>query len=136
MGGPVGVRHSGIAHPPPTSARVDQWIWSVRLSATRPAAAAACRAGRVRINGRPAKASSPVEVGDRIEAFVGDRERVVEVVRVIVKRVGASVAVDCYLDFSPPPPVREAQPVFARRDPGTGRPTKRDRRQIDRLRGR
>lgn len=108
----------------------------MRLVATRPDAAAACRAGRVRINGRTAKASSTVQVGDRIEAVVGDRERVVEVARVIVKRVGAAVAVDCYLDFSPAPPPREPQAVFARRDPGSGRPTKRDRRQTDRLRGR
>jgi len=126
----------GIAGTELTSARIDQWIWSVRLTSTRPDAAAACRAGRVRINGKLAKPSSPVVVGDRIEARLGDRERIVEVQRLIVKRVGAAVAVDCYEDSSPPPPVGESQPVFAQRDRGAGRPTKRDRRQIDRLRGR
>ncbi len=111
-------------------------MWSVRLTSSRPDAAAACRAGRVRINGNLAKPSSAVVVGDRIEARLGDRERIVEVTRLIVKRVGAAVAVDCYTDFSPPPPERNAQPAFAQRDPGAGRPTKRDRRRIDRLRGR
>jgi ribosome-associated heat shock protein Hsp15 len=55
---------------------------------------------------------------------------------VIVKRVGAAVAVDCYVDHSPPPPEREELGASFQRDPGAGRPTKRDRRQLDRLRGR
>lgn len=89
------------------------------------------------VNGRAAKPSTPVRAGDTVEAYVGGRQRNVEVVRVIVKRVGASIAVDCYVDHSPPPPPpREADvPVFAR-DPGSGRPTKKERRQLDRLRGR
>lgn len=125
-----------ITEPELASARIDQWIWSVRLTSTRPDAAAACRAGRVRLNGKIAKPSTAVVVGDRVEARLGDRERVVEVRRLIVKRVGAPIAVDCYTDFSPPPPERTPQPAFAQRDRGAGRPTKRDRRMIDRLRGR
>lgn len=118
------------------SARVDQWLWSVRLTKTRSDAAAACRAGRVKVNGKTAKPSTSVAVGDRIEARLGQRERIVDVSRVIVKRVGASVAVDCFDDHSPPPPERVPEMKFAERDPGAGRPTKRDRRKIDRLRGR
>jgi ribosome-associated heat shock protein Hsp15 len=119
------------------AARVDQWLHAVRLTATRSDATAACRGGHVRINGKPAKAAAHVTEGDRVEARLGGRDRVVVVTRVIVKRVGAPVAAECYVDHSPPPPERDPfQPLFAVRDRGTGRPTKKDRRQIDRLRGR
>ncbi len=118
------------------SARVDQWLWSVRITKTRSDAAGACRAGHVKVNGRAAKPSTPVKVGDRVEAFVNRRERVLEVESIIVKRVGAAIAGECYVDHSPPPLERIDEPPVFRRDPGTGRPTKRDRRQLDRLRGR
>jgi ribosome-associated heat shock protein Hsp15 len=115
--------------------RIDQWLHAVRITKTRSDAAAACRGGHVKINGKAAKPSSPVKVGDDVEALVNQRQRVVEVTRVIIKRVGASIAVDCYVDHSPPPPERDDfQPLFAVRDRGTGRPTKRDRRKIDQLR--
>lgn len=115
---------------------MDQWLWSVRVTKTRSAAAEACRGGHVKVNGKTAKPSTAVKVGDRIDALVNRRQRVLDVERLIVKRVGAPVAATCYVDHSPPPPERdELPPVFAR-DPGAGRPTKRDRRQLDRLRGR
>lgn len=118
------------------SARVDQWLWSVRMTKTRSDAAAACRGGHVKVNAKTAKPATPVKVGDRVEAYLHDRVRVLEVTRLIVKRVGAAVAVDCFVDHSPPPPEREVDvPVF-QRDRGAGRPTKRDRRELDRLRGR
>lgn len=89
------------------------------------------------INGQSVKPASPVSVGDRVVARLHRRERDVEVRRVIAKRVGAAVAADCFVDHSPPPPERdEPRPLFAVRDRGAGRPTKRDRRRIDRLRGR
>jgi ribosome-associated heat shock protein Hsp15 len=116
--------------------RVDAWLWSVRLYRTRSAAAAACRAGHVRVNDRPAKPATPVAVGDEVRARVGERERLVEVVRPISSRVGAPVAVECYLDRSPAPPSTLATAPVARRERGAGRPTKRERREIDRLRGR
>lgn len=116
--------------------RVDRWLWSVRLCSTRTEATDACRGGHVRINGHPAKPASTVSVGDQVVARLHGRERAVEVVRLIDKRVGAPVAVECYVDHSPPPvPRDDAAPVFDR-DRGAGRPTKRDRRQIDRLRSR
>ncbi len=90
----------------------------------------------MKVNGKTVKSSSAVRIGDRVEARLGDRERIVEVVTVIIKRVGAALAVDCFVDHSPPPPERDdVVPVF-QRDRGTGRPTKRDRRQLDRLRNR
>jgi ribosome-associated heat shock protein Hsp15 len=116
--------------------RVDRWIWAVRLLKTRAAATSACRGGHVRVNGRSAKPATPVRVGDRIEAVVHDRQRVLEVVRVIDKRVSATVAGECVVDHSPPVAPREQTAVVSARDPGTGRPTKRDRRQLDRFRAR
>lgn len=122
---------------PIESARVDQWLWSVRLTKTRADAAAACRGGHVRVNGKAAKPATAVKVGDRVEARLGRRERIVDVSQVIVKRVGAAVATDCFDDHSPPPPERLPEvAVFAERERGAGRPTKRDRRKIDELRGR
>ena len=91
----------------------------------------------MKINGKTAKPASPVSVGDRVEAHLNRRQRIVEVTRSISKRVGAAVAAECFVDHSPPPPERDDfAPLFAVRDRGTGRPTKRDRRQIDQLRGR
>ena len=115
--------------------RVDQWLWAVRLFKTRSAATDACRAGHVRVNGNPAKAAHPVREGDRVEAFVHGRRRDLEVVRLVDKRVGAPVASECLVDHSPPPPPKEeAAPTFLR-ERGSGRPTKRERRTMDRFRG-
>jgi ribosome-associated heat shock protein Hsp15 len=69
-----------------------------------------------------------------VETRVGSRIRVVEVVRLISKRVGAAVAADCLIDHSPPPPPRESVVPNLSREPGSGRPTKRDRRNLDKLR--
>ena len=115
------------------STRLDRWLWAVRLTRTRPDAASACRGGHVRVNDRPAKPSTTVSPGDEVRALVGNRTRIVEVVRVIQKRVGAADAVTCYLDRTPPPPPAAPVPV-AVRDRGAGRPTKRDRRILDRWR--
>lgn len=113
--------------------RVDAWLWAVRIYKTRSAATAACRGGRVRVNRAPAKASTQVKAGDRVEAFV-ERQRILEVVAVVGKRVGAAVAATCLVDHSPPAPVvKRHRPMFVR-EPGTGRPTKRERRQLDRVR--
>ena len=112
--------------------RVDTWLWAVRIFPTRSAATAACRGGRVRVNRAPVKASTQVKVGDRVEAFAG-RERVLQVVAVIEKRVSAAAAAACLIDQSPPPPVRRRNPRVAVREPGAGRPTKRQRREIDRF---
>jgi ribosome-associated heat shock protein Hsp15 len=107
----------------------------VRIAKTRTQAADACRAGHVRINGEHAKPASPVKPGDRVESRIEQRLRIVTVTTLIVKRVGPTVAVDCFEDHSPPV-IDVQRPMFAVRDRGAGRPTKRDRRQIDRLRGR
>ncbi|MFJ8230057.1 RNA-binding S4 domain-containing protein [Streptomyces sp. NPDC094448] len=121
--------------PPPSgeSARVDVWIWSVRLTKTRSQAAAACKAGHVRVNGERVKPAATVKPGDRVRLFHEGRERLVIISTIIRKRVGAPVAVQCYEDNSPPPPPREFTAPVAVRDRGAGRPTKRDRREMERL---
>ncbi len=119
---------------PLPATRVDKWLWAVRLSKTRSAATAACGGGHVRVNGATAKPATPVRVGDRVEARLSGRQRVLEVVRVIDKRVGAAIATECLVDHSPPPPPKDDLAPFFFRDPGTGRPTKRDRRRLDRFR--
>jgi ribosome-associated heat shock protein Hsp15 len=115
------------------STRVDRWLWAVRLTKTRSDAAAACRGGHVRVNDRPAKPATAVSPGDQVRARVGDTTRIVEVVRVIQKRVGAADAITCFIDRTPPPPAQPVLPV-ARRDRGAGRPTKRERRVLDKFR--
>ncbi|MGR6969785.1 RNA-binding S4 domain-containing protein [Streptomyces cynarae] len=117
------------------SVRIDSWIWSVRLVKTRSIGAAACKGGHVRVNGERVKPAYNVRVGDEVRLRHEGRERVVVVKRLIRKRVGAPVAVQCYIDNSPPPPPREAIAPAGVRDRGTGRPTKRDRREMERLRG-
>jgi ribosome-associated heat shock protein Hsp15 len=115
--------------------RLDVWVSSVRLYKTRAVASAACRGGHVAINGRKSKPANPVAVGDRITALTPGGERVVVVRRLIGKRVGAAVAVTCFEDLTPPPPPKEElAAAVAVRDRGAGRPTKRERRQLDRFR--
>ncbi|WAX80593.1 RNA-binding S4 domain-containing protein [Streptomyces sp. KMM 9044] len=115
--------------------RTDSWIWSVRLVKTRSLGANACRGGHVRVNGERVKPAHSLRVGDEVRLRHDGRERVVVVKRLIRKRVGAPVAVQCYIDNSPPSPPRDAVAPAGIRDRGAGRPTKRDRRELERLRG-
>jgi ribosome-associated heat shock protein Hsp15 len=114
--------------------RVDQWLWAVRIYPSRSAATDACRLGRVRVNKVAAKAHTQVKVGDRVEALAAKRERILEVVTIVDKRVGAPVAATCLVDHSPPVPVVPKRGRMPVREPGAGRPTKRVWRELDRLR--
>lgn len=117
-------------------ARIDSWLWAVRLYKTRNAAKSAVAGGHVDVNGTRVKPSQRVKPGDRVVATIGDRLRIVEVVEPISKRVGAPRAAECLVDHSPPPPERQYVAPAGERDRGTGRPTKKDRRDLNRLRGR
>ncbi len=114
--------------------RIDAWLWAIRAYKTRSAATAACRAGHVRVNGNPAKAAQAVQPGDTIRVRQPGYERILEVRRLIAKRVGAEAAAQCFTDLTPARPVLPALGL-PQRDRGAGRPTKRDRREMDRLRG-
>jgi ribosome-associated heat shock protein Hsp15 len=112
--------------------RIDRWLCAVRLVKTRPLASRLCDGGHVLVNGSSAKPSTKVRSGDRVEALIADRERIVEVVRPIESRVGAAVAATCYVDHSPPVEPTPGPGMMLVR--GEGRPSKRLRREFERLR--
>jgi ribosome-associated heat shock protein Hsp15 len=112
--------------------RIDRWLCAVRLVKTRPMATQLCEGGHVRVNGNSAKPSTKVRAGDVVYALIAERERILEVVQPIETRVGAPVAVTCYIDNSPAPVVREIAPgIKAVR--GEGRPSKQLRRKLERV---
>ena len=108
----------------------------MRVFKTRTMATEAVRAGHVAVNRGVTKPATTVKVGDVVTIRLDGRDRVLEVARVIENRVGAPIAAECIVDHSPPPPPREFVAPGLVRDASTGRPTKRDRRLIDRLRER
>lgn len=116
----------------PDETRIDRWLCAVRLVKTRPLASQVCEAGHVVVNGSSAKPSTKVRAGDRVEALIADRRRIVEVVRPIESRVGAAVAATCYVDHSPPVVAVAGPRITPVR--GEGRPNKRLRRELERLR--
>ena len=117
------------------SVRVDSWLWAVRVFKTRSLATAACRAGHVRINGDRVKASQSLKVGDEVRVRIAGFDRILEVAGLLTKRVGAVIAAQCVVDKTPPPPEPSEVALLPVRDRGAGRPTKRERRDIDKLRG-
>lgn len=116
--------------------RVDAWLWSIRLYPTRSAATAACKAGHVRVNGSGAKPAHPVRVGDTVRARTIAAERTVLVVALVEKRTSAALAILNYEDRTPAPQAGDERTAPIVRDRGAGRPTKRDRRRVEQLRGR
>lgn len=115
------------------TARVDAWLWGIRIFKTRSAATASSKAGHITVNDERAKPAQSVRIGDIVRVRIDGDERILQVARLIVKRVGAPIAVECYVDLTPPKPPREERVLAVVRDRGAGRPTKRDRRVIDRL---
>lgn len=119
------------------SVRVDKFLWSIRAFKTRSDATQACRGGKVRVNGADAKASREVKVGDVLTVRKGPAVFTYKVNELVAKRQGAK-NVAAFADNLTPQEeyaklVRPVQTVVFRRDPGAGRPTKRDRRQLDNL---
>ena len=114
--------------------RIDKWLWAARFFKSRTLAAAACNGGKVHVNGDAAKPSKTVRPGDLLRVTLPRIRRIVRVTALAERRGGAGDAAVLYDDLTPPPPPREARPAPpAYRPPGTGRPTKRERRRIDRL---
>ena len=119
----------------PASARIDVWLWSVRQIKSRSAATSACKAGHVRVNGETAKPAQHISVGDEVRYRVNGFDRLLTITRVLTKRVGAPIARTAYIDSSPPRPSPLDSPAAVIRDRGAGRPTKKERRQLDALMG-
>jgi Ribosome-associated heat shock protein implicated in the recycling of the 50S subunit (S4 paralog) len=117
-----------------TKVRVDVWLWSVRQCKTRSLATSECRAGHVRVNGETAKPATVVRIGDEVRYRYEGFDRILKVTGIISKRTSAPLAQACYENLTPERP-RVYVPVM-RREPGSGRPTKKERRELDRLFGR
>ena len=120
--------------------RIDKYLWSIRLFKTRSLATDACRAGRVKLDGQNIKPSYLVKVGETFSIQKGIERKVIKVVDLLERRVDAKTAALFYEDLTP---IEEThayksvfQPSILRRDRGAGRPTKRDRREIDELQDR
>ena len=113
--------------------RIDKWLWHARVVRTRSAAAALAGSGHVRLNGaRIDAASRPVRAGDVVTIALDRRVRVLKVAAFAERRGDADRARALYEELSPvdrPAP----EPPLAMREAGAGRPTKRERRAIDRL---
>ncbi|MGD1927131.1 MAG: RNA-binding S4 domain-containing protein [Paracoccaceae bacterium] len=118
--------------------RVDKWLWHARLFKSRGLAGEIASSGSLRINGeRVSKASQSVKPGDVLTFPKAGHIRVIQIDAIGARRGPATEAQALYTDLDPPQPTpREERPTPIRRDEGAGRPTKRERREIDALRGR
>ena len=121
------------------TARVDKWLWAVRIFKTRPLATAACREGKVSVGELVAKPARTVRAGEIVTVRQGVMQRTLRVVAAPASRVGAVRLAEFYVDLTPPEEFAQAREQRAQqvnaRAPGAGRPTKRDRRLQDRFFG-
>ena len=124
------------------SSRVDKWLWAIRIFKTRTLSSDTCKANKVRINDKRAKAASEVKVGDVVQAKKNGFNFEYKVLEVIQKRVGAPIAITCYEDVTPEAELKKYEAWFVgkaqpeRREKGEGRPTKKQRRTIDEFKDR
>jgi ribosome-associated heat shock protein Hsp15 len=117
--------------------RIDKWLWAVRFFKTRTQASDACRGGKVKIEGQNVKASREIRTGEEIEVQLGIIRKKVRVKAILKNRVGAKLVDDFVVDLTP---VEEYEKLdmlkqlnYEKRDRGTGRPTKKNRRDITKL---
>ena len=119
--------------PDKTSVRIDKWLWAARMFKTRSLASTACNAGHAKVDGLSAKPSKLVKRGDRIEVTTPGGLRVLEIVELGERRGPASEAQGLYRDHTPVVPEHARIPADGMRSRGLGRPSKRDRRVLERL---
>lgn len=117
--------------------RIDKYLWSIRIFKTRSLASQACKAGKVKLNGTNVKPSALVRVGEVYTVQKGIERKTIKVLSLIEKRVGAKEAVLHYEDLTPKEDTAQFKNKFhapaLQRERGTGRPTKKERREIDAL---
>jgi len=117
--------------------RIDKYLWAIRVFKTRTLAADACKAGRVKLDGNNTKPSHEVKIGEVYNVSKGPEKRVIKITGLLENRVDAKTAVNFYEDITPEEDTIAFKSMFhapvLKRDRGTGRPTKRDRREIDEL---
>jgi ribosome-associated heat shock protein Hsp15 len=115
--------------------RIDKWLWAVRLFKTRGLATEACDNNRVFINGQSVKPSRTVKAGSQVQLKRAGFTRTIEVLQLTSKRLSAKLVADYYKDLTPKEEVDAFKARIARasayREPGTGRPSKKDRRDMD-----
>lgn len=120
--------------------RVDLWTWSVRLYKSRSLAAAACKKGHLLVNGQRCRAAKLVRVGDEVQIRQGILTRTLQVREVLKRRVGAKEVAQFVIDLTPATEYarvaeieKNSRDTLPQRESGTGRPTKRDRRELNDL---
>ena len=117
--------------------RIDKYLWAIRLFKTRTLASDACRAGRVKLDSQNIKPSHEVKVGEIYQVSKGIERKVVKVTGLLENRTDAKTAVNFYQDITPEEQTQAFKSLFhapiLKHDRGAGRPTKRDRREIDEL---
>lgn len=121
--------------------RVDKWLWSVRLFKTRTVSTSACKSGKVKLNDKTLKASFLLKGDELLHVKKNGFDLEIKVGKLINKRVGAPIAVTCYENLTSEEEMKKFEAWFVgkakpeMRERGAGRPTKRDRRDIDRFKG-
>ncbi len=117
--------------------RIDKYLWAIRAFKTRSLATEACKAGRVKLNGQNVKPSAVVKIGETYSVQKGIERKVIKVIGLLERRVDAKTAVQFYEDHTPVEETYAFKSTFhapvLKRDRGAGRPTKKDRREIDDL---
>ena len=115
--------------------RIDKWLWAVRLFKTRSLASEACRKGTIKINGAEVKPSREIRIGDKVSVRKNPVTYEYKVLYLTEKRMGAKLVPEYLEDITPPEnlEILEMQKYmkWSERDRGTGRPTKKDRRNLD-----
>ncbi|MEM1322755.1 MAG: S4 domain-containing protein [Bacteroidota bacterium] len=118
--------------------RIDKWLWSVRIFKSRTIASDACKSGKVRIGESSVKPSYLAIVGETVHVRKNGFNMVYKIVKLIEKRVGSPIAVECYEDLTSDEELNKYKDWYVgkasaeKREKGSGRPTKRDRRTLDR----
>ena len=114
--------------------RLDKWLWAARFFRSRTQAATACEGGKVDVNEQAAKPARAVRPGDLLHITQRHGRRIVRIRELSERRGSGAMAALLYEDLTPPPPPREERPApVMYRAPGAGRPTKRERRQLERI---
>ena len=117
-----------------STVRLDRWLLAARAYRSRSLAAQACDGGKVAVNGASAKPHKLIRAGDIVQITIESGKRQWRVVELAERRGPAAVARTLYEDLTPPPAPQPFDPFVPRRERGAGRPTKRERRQLDRFR--
>ncbi len=115
--------------------RIDKWLWAVRLYKTRSLSADACKGGKVSLNERSVKPAHEIKIGDILEIRIGQLNKTVKVTGLLENRVSAKLVCNYLEDLTPPEEYKKLEnqkdSFFIHRSKGTGRPTKKDRREME-----